>query len=396
MFPNPRMPVHAQFVKQRLDALSRRIDLSVVSPIPWFPGEQVIAKYKNRHRVPSSTSENRYPTSFPRFLSIPSIFKPMDGLFMASAVRSWVLKHYRPTDFDLIDCHLGFPDGFAGALLARIWRMPFTVTLRGHDINDLYRFPVRVRQVLFALRHCSRYFGVSQALVDGAVQLGAPKEKGFRSANGVDPNRFFPIPRHEARIKLGIDPNHQYIITVSHIVKRKGIDILMRALSLLKKRGHSQLRYILAGSGGEEGDYTAELRKLADALGISEYIIWVGAVDNANLHWYYSAADVSCLASAKEGWPNVILESLACGTPAIAYATWGVPEIIPNDDIGILVKERTPDAFADAIARGLDKFWNTEAIVHYAKEHSWERTADELCQHLTTIAGRRDTRENLH
>lgn len=385
MFPNQRMPVHAQFVKQRLDALSQYVDLTVVSPIPWFPGERLISRYRNRHEVTVSTDKNGYPTSFPKFLSIPAIIKPLDGLFMAYSVYTWARKFSNPDDFDLLDCHLGFPDGYAGALLAKTWKKPFVVTLRGHDINDLYKYPVRIRQVVFSLRKCSRFFGVSQALVDGAVKLGAPEEKGYRSANGVDSRRFFPSERHAARAQLGLDPDPQYMLSVSHIVKRKGIDILIRAISVLHKKGYSRLRYLIAGAGGEEGDYTGTLKKLADELGVSGYIQWIGAVDNTELHRYYSAADISCLASEKEGWPNVILESLACGTPVAAYSTWGVPEIITSENLGILVENRAPETFADAIEQGLTKTWDREAIVAYAKERSWDNTARELYKHFSEI-----------
>jgi len=387
MFPNSRMPVHAQFVKQRLDALSRYVDLTVVSPIPWFPGERLISRYRNRHDIPLSTNQNDYPSFFPKFLSIPAVLKPLDGLFMAYSVYAWVRKYRNPDNFDLLDCHLGFPDGYAGALLAKIWKKPFVVTLRGHDINDLYKYPIRIRQVIFALRRCSRFFGVSQALVDGAVKLGAPGGKGSRSANGVDSNRFFPSDRQTVRTQLGLDPQLQYMFSVSHIVKRKGIDILIRALAILRKKGHSNLRYLIAGAGGEEGDYTGVLHKLAAELGVSEYVQWIGAVDNTELHRYYSAADISCLASEKEGWPNVILESMACGTPVAAYSTWGVPEIITSGNLGFLVENRTPEAFADAIERGFAKVWDRDAIVAYAKENSWNNTARELYKHFTEILG---------
>ncbi|MCB2810657.1 hypothetical protein KQ901_15285, partial [Listeria monocytogenes] len=85
------------------------------------------------------------------------------------------------------------------------------VTLRGHDINELHRFPVRRRQVLFALRHCARYFGVARALVDGAVRLGAPADKGYASTNGVDTERFRPSAKDEARRMLGLDGATRYM-----------------------------------------------------------------------------------------------------------------------------------------------------------------------------------------
>jgi teichuronic acid biosynthesis glycosyltransferase TuaC len=385
MFPNSRMPVHAQFVKQRIDAVSKLVDITVVSPIPFFPGQQLARKYRNRHFIPASTNENGYPTFFPRFLSIPGMVKPLDGIFLAWAVQSWIRKNGGASRFDLIDCHLAFPEGFAGAMLSRDWRTPFVVTLRGHDINDLYKYPVRRRQVLFALRNCSRYFGVCQALVDGAVELGAPADKGFRSSNGVNPKRFFPSDRASVRSELQMPDDLRYMVSVSHLVKRKGIEILIKALGILQRMGHGNLRYIIVGKGGEEGDYEAVLKQIAEDEKVSDKIIWAGAVSNPELHRYYSAADLSCLASEKEGWPNVVLESMACGTPVVAMATWGVPEIIHSDSHGILVHERTPEAFAEAIDRALNRSWDRGNIVSFAEAQTWDRTAEDLHRHYMKI-----------
>lgn len=386
MFPNPRMPVHAQFVKQRLDALSRNVDLIVVSPIPWFPGEGYVARYANRSRIPSQTDENAYPTYFPKFLSIPAMLKPLDGVFLAFAVWRFIASHGLKGKFDALDCHLAFPEGFAGALLSRVLGKPCVVTLRGHDINELHRFPVRRRQVLFALRHCTRYLGVARALVDGAVRLGAPADKGYASTNGVDTERFRPSAKDEARRMLGLHGATRYLLSVSHLVPRKGVDVLLRAHAMLLAAGRTDLCLIIVGRGGEEGDCEAELRALAADLGIADRVIWAGPVPNADLHAWYSAADVFCLASEKEGWPNVLLEAMACATPVVAHRTWGVPEIITGPDLGILVETREPAAFADAIDLALTRTWDPARLRAYALEHTWGKVAEGLAGHFQAIA----------
>lgn len=385
MFPNPQMPVHAQFVKQRLDALSDKVDLIVVSPIPWFPGERYFPRYANRSQIASRTDENAYPTYFPKFFSIPAVCKPLEGVFLAFALWRFIESHGLRNKIDMLDCHLAFPEGFAGALVSRVLGKPYVVTLRGHDINDLPRFPVRIRQVLFALRHSARYFGVARALVDGAIRLGAPSDKGHASTNGVDTKRFRPTAKADARKALGLPPGKRYMLSVSHLVPRKGVDILLRAHALLRAEGLTDLCFIIVGQGGEEGDCEARLRALAAELGIANQIVWAGAVLNTDLHTWYSCADVFCLASEKEGWPNVILEAMACATPVVAHRTWGVPEIITGPDLGILVDTRQPEPFAQAISLALAQTWDPERLRDYALENTWDNVAEGLLKHFEAI-----------
>ena len=385
MFPNPRMPVHAQFVKQRLDALSTKVDLIVVSPIPWFPGERYFPRYANRNQIAPQTDANAYPTYFPKFFSIPAVLKPLEGVFLAFALWRFIGSHGLKGKIDMLDCHLAFPEGFAGALLARVIGTPYVVTLRGHDINDLPRFPVRIRQVLFALHHSARYFGVARALVDGAIRLGAPPDKGHASTNGVDTARFRPTAKMDARAALGLRTDRRYMLSVSHLVPRKGVDILLRAHALLRAAGHTDLCFIVVGQGGEEGDCEADLRALATELGIAEHVVWAGAVLNTDLHAWYSAADVFCLASEKEGWPNVVLEAMACATPVVAHRTWGVPEIITGPDLGILVDAREPAPFAHAIGLALAQAWDPARLRGYALENTWDKVADGLLAHFEAI-----------
>lgn len=385
MFPNPRMPVHAVFVKQRLDALSVHTSIQVISPIPWFPGEAILSRYRNRHKIPQESQSNHYPTFFPKFFSLPGVLKPLDGIFLALGVWWFLTRKNLQHSFDIIDCHLAYPDAMAGFFLGSLYHRPYSVTLRGHDINDLYKYHLRIAQVIFCLKHCSVYFGVANALVKGAIQLGAPADKGFPATNGVDVKRFFPIPKLEARKLLQLDAQCAYLLCVSHLVERKGIHIIIEALALLRNQAHSNLGLIIVGKGGEEGNYEPTLRKRAQDLGVSAHIIWAGAIQNQELARYYSAADLFCLASEKEGWPNVLLEAISCGTPVIAANTWGIPEIIHSKDIGLLVDERTAPAFAKAIDLGLKQDWDPKKLSAYASMHTWENTAQVILNHFHRI-----------
>ena len=92
-----------------------------------------------------------------------------------------------------------------------------------------------------------------------------------------------------------------------------------------------------------------------------------------------------CLASEKEGWPNVVLEAMACSTPVVAFATWGVPEIIKGPDLGLLVDKREPEPFAASIGAALDRSWDADRLRGYALENTWDKVAEGLAGHFRAV-----------
>jgi glycosyltransferase involved in cell wall biosynthesis len=102
-----------------------------------------------------------------------------------------------------------------------------------------------------------------------------------------------------------------------------------------------------------------------------------GNQSNEKLNLWYNAADVSCLSSCREGWPNVLMESLACGTPVVATRVGGVPEVITSSAYGVLVDPNVPE-FAKGMESALRNKWDREAIVRYARTRTWNEVAAEM------------------
>ncbi len=198
--------------------------------------------------------------------------------------------------------------------------------------------------------------------------------------NGVDHQRFFPEDRLLVREKLGLDPLDRIILSVAALKHVKGPDLLVRAVSLLKKKV-ARCKLLMVGAGPE----LERLECLAERLGCTDTCRFVGSVPNERLRTYFSAADVSCLASRKEGWPNVVLESLACGTPVVATAVGAVPELLADHEHGIIVEPR-PEAIEQGLSQALFQNWNRETISSYAKRYTWENAAaqtEELLKRAT-------------
>jgi len=128
----------------------------------------------------------------------------------------------------------------------------------------------------------------------------------------------------------------------------------------------------IAGTGPEE----ASLRSRAAALGVTDRVRFVGNLPQERLRTLYSGADALVLASNREGWPNVLLESMACGTPVIAPAVWGVPEVVSAPEAGILIQERSAHAIAQAVNRLQSQPPARSATREYAERFSWEATTN--------------------
>lgn len=394
MFPSEALPVHAVFVRHRLLALARVADVRVVSPVPDFPFvARVVDKYAARLRIPREQTHARggyrLLASYPRFFSIPAVAKPVEGFTLARAIVAEVERIRRKEGFepDLLDAHLAFPDGFGAVMAARTLKLPVTITLRGHDINDLHAFPVRWRQVRYALTHATRVFGVCRALIDGAIEAGAPPERTAVLANGVDPDLFRPMPRQEARRELGLPVDRRIVLSVGHMVARKGFHLLVEALKHLHDAGLTDVDMVFVGAAGEEGDFTTEVKTRASALGLTSRVHFVGAVPNDRLYRYYSAADAFALASEKEGWPNVLFEALACGTPPVATRVWGTPECLHRPEFGVLVEERSGPGLAAGLRAALERDWDRDLLIRYARANTWADVGRRFHRELVRALG---------
>jgi glycosyltransferase involved in cell wall biosynthesis len=378
MFPNNNLPTFGIFVKNRIRALSPHARMSVLAPVPFCPLVDRMARYTHRRGVIPHEKIDSLDIYHPRHFSIPMILKPLDGIFFYKAIERFVRR--RGENFDLIDAHLAFPDGYAAVLLGQKLKIPVVITLRGHDIFELPKHPVRIRQVIWALKKAEKVFSVCRALKDGAVKLGVPAEKISVHPNGVFPDIFFPADRNESRRVLGLGQDKKIILSVGHLVRRKGFHHIIDALALLKKSGRKDILLVIVGNAGIEGNIKNSLREQIRRLGLAEQVLLAGAKPYAELYRWYNAADLFCLASSKEGWANVLLEALACGIPVVATSFWGNKEVVISEDLGILVDSQEPLPLSRALDMALEKKWDRDIIIDYARKNSWEKIAENIAR----------------
>jgi glycosyltransferase involved in cell wall biosynthesis len=269
----------------------------------------------------------------------------------------------RGYEFDIIDAHYFYPDGVAAVMLAQHLRKPVLVTARGSDINWFPKYRLPRRMIRWTALNASGIISVCQALKDALVTLGVPEHKIVVLRNGVDLQLFYPIDRKDERQRMQL--RNTTLLSVGQLIERKGHDIVIKALVHLP-----QAELLIAGEGEEE----RSLKALAHSLCVEKRVRFLGAVRHEELRNYYGAADILVLASSREGWPNVILEALACGTPAVATKVWGTPEVIRSPDAGMLIEERSPVALARAVCTLLANYPDRSSTRRYAEQFSWEET----------------------
>jgi glycosyltransferase involved in cell wall biosynthesis len=375
LYPNASQPVHAVFVEQRVRALAERVPVTVICPVPWFPATEWLPRYRHRRRIPRREVRGGVEVRYPRFLSVPLLLKPLDGWFLYRTCLREARRLRRSFEFDRIEAHLAFPDGWGALRLGRRLGVPVAVTLRGHDVNDLPRYPVRGRQVAGVLREAGVVFAVADALRERAIELGAPADRVLTVGNGVDPDRFRPGDRREARRRLGLPEDAPMILSVGHLVERKGFHHVVRALPEVRK-ALPDAHLVIVGAGGEEGDFSEGIRRAILEAGVEDCVRMTGAVPHEELGPWYSAADVFCLPSEKEGRANVMLEALACGTPVVATRVWGTPEIVADERFGLLTDSVEPEPLGACLTDALRREWSRDTIAERGRSFSWGAAAE--------------------
>lgn len=378
VFPNAAQPHHGVFVRERMRGLpSSQFEVRVVAPTPWFP---LVSGLRPgfRPQVPAQEVQEGVPVLHPRFLSIPGILKCLDGLFLFLWTLPCLIRLRREFRFDVIDAHFVYPEGLAAVLAGLVFRVPVTVTLRGM-LPLLVPFRLRRPQLRFVLRRAARVIAVSESLKRDAVALGLSPERVRVIGNGIDPGLFHPIDRTEARRSLGLPKYGPFLVSVGTLAPRKGFHLVMEAMAKLKKTWPT-LRFAIVGGDGAEGAMGDELRQLAQKLGIEDRVVFAGPRKRGELASWYAAADLFVLATAHEGCPNVVLESLACGTPVVGTPVGSIPELLTLD-IGIVV-ERDVESIAKGIDKALKRGWDRDAVRARIESRTWRAVGAEVAEEL--------------
>lgn len=255
---------------------------------------------------------------------------------------SWLAYNYikrlvKEKKFDLAHAFFALPCGWLASHFQADF--PYIVSLRGSDVpgfnQRLDKFNWLLRPVFRqVLDNAAAVIANSDDLRKLALKSWSGKIKVI--PNGVDTTQFRPISEsHEQN-------NNKFfkIITVSRLVERKNLDLLIQSLALVKDTNW-QLEII--GTGTQE----TELKQLTQKLGVTERVKFYGYIPHDQLPNYYQQADLFVLPSENEGMSNALLEAMACGLPVLVKDTGAARQLVNGN--GVIFKQNNANLVAEVL-----------------------------------------------
>lgn len=375
LFPTPWDPRRGTFNRQQFQRLAERHEVHVLTAVDFR--ERMAGKSGNAdvNGIECDYFTFFHPPGFGRFLNALCFF----------ACLMWQRgRELREADYDVMLASWAYPDAAGAAWVARLLGIPYVVKVHGSDLNVQAEFRLRRPQVRSALRGAAGVVAVSRALACKAVALGAESGAVETIYNGVDTRLFHRGDRRAARERLNLPPDAPIVLYVGNLKATKGCHDLVEAFPALVAC-HPDARLVYVGDGTCRGS----LEGRAAALCLAPAVHFAGAVDHAALTDWFRAANVLCLPSHNEGVPNVVLEAMACGTPIVATAVGGIPEVV-TDHAGILVPPHQPHELGAALVEAFERHFDPAAIAAHAATFRWDENIDRLERVLLrAVAGAR-------
>lgn len=252
-----------------------------------------------------------------------------------------------------------------GALLSLLLRVPLVFHCRQPFFEA---FP---RQEKLALQRAEKLIAVSHQTRADWLRYGFSPAKFTVVHNGIDTNTFTPADPAAAKKRFHCQPKNRVVAYVGRLDPEKGIDCLVKALALVKRP--QPVHLLLAGgpvchSSPAAGQrYLLGLKRLAQKLRVANRVHFLGHLDRPQ--WLYQACDLTVLPSLNsEPFGKAVVESMACGVPAIASRVGGIPEILQGEFAVGLFPAGDPAALASRIQLMVDWRQQTPSLGdHYRR-----------------------------
>ena len=383
MFPDGEHPSRGIYNYELCRALARDHEIHVICPRPW--PEMVRSRLnRQRRREDPVTAAAGFGCSRPGYWYPPKMLRTRYGAFLWQSIRGTVQrleKDFRP---DAILSYWAHPDGEAAQCAAREADVPHAVIVGGSDVLLLPKCRARGARVKQVLADSDAVIAVSEGLRQSVIKLGTPAETVHTIRQGVDPERFHPDADDGMRHRFDLPGDRPVLLWVGRMVGVKGLDVLIDSCARLRSSGRSFLLCLIGG-----GPDQPAVEQLVEERGLTDSVRFVGTVGHDALPHWYRAADVTLLSSWSEGLPNVLRESLACGTPFVSTDVGSIGEIA-DDRFAVLVKSGDAAGLADGIRDVLDGARRAAARAYVAR--TWSDCASDVAGLFEQLRSARSAR----
>lgn len=374
ILPVPQDMTRGRFIYETTRALAKQADVRVFLTQAQYP--QTSWLQPSRHKsvvMADSYSLPGIEIETVTYPALPLISRVSNGLVSGMSLLNRIAR-YSP---DILIGYWTYPEGAGAEYVGRKLGKPVVIGALGTDINE--RRGVNAWLTRRTLQAADRIVFVSQAMTRHAIDtFGVRPERCATVVNGINTTVFHPQERSGCREALGLPGDAPVIVYVGRLIEAKGLRELVASVTILRQT-HPGVRTIVIG----EGPYLATLKALIDEAGLREHITLTGGQLPDQVAQYINAADLLTLPSWSEGYPNVLVEALACGCPVVATHVGGIPEIVTPSN-GLLVPPKDVPALAEALSRCLKMAWDRPAISRNMSR-TWDDVAREtlhVCRSL--------------
>ncbi|NPA75626.1 MAG: glycosyltransferase family 4 protein [Euryarchaeota archaeon] len=342
------------FVKYQVDVLSK-----------FFKKVYVVAPQVYGSKMYSEGyTYNNIEVYYPKIFHAPVNFmRKKLGLRFYKAIHKTIQKNN--ISFDLIHAHFTWPQGEAASFLMKQYKKPMILTV--HEDTNWFRkeYHSGENRYINTWKSASAIIRVNQRDIPLLKKINPAT---YHIVNGYDPAKFFPIPCSEAKKKLGLTQSLRFVFNLAALTEYKGHKYLIEAVSMLPRDILKNTVFVIGGMG----PLYKKLNEMIKRYNLQNNIRLLGYVPDHDVPLWMNASEFFVLPSISEGNPTVMFEALGTGKPFIGTAVGGIPEIIVSEDYGFLCPAGNSRCLSDKILKALEKNWNTEKILEYARKYTWE------------------------
>lgn len=381
MYPSSANGVLGIFVHKQVQKLIEEgCKVKVICPVPYVPSFLGVSdKLKAYIQIPKSAVIDGVEVFYPRYIEFPrGLFLQNSGFFMYLGIKKIIKEIHKNFKFEVIHAHTAIPVGFSAMLASKKYKCPFVVTIHGQDFQYTINKNDKCKKNVYrVLEEADSVITVSTKLKN-VIKEDKLREKIAVINNGINPEEYGIIDCTKSE-------KDYVILSVSSLIKTKGIDLNIKAISILVKK-YPNVKYYIVGDGEE----IKNLKKLVNDLSLNDNVVFFGRLPHSEAIKFMGKCELFSLPSWQEGFGIVYIEAMNNGVPVIGVKGQGIEDVIVHKENGFLVEPHSIEDLVTTVEYILN---NKEEAIRIGEEgrrtvlteYTWRRNAQKTIDIYNSI-----------